>query len=122
MMPGASKLDLVPLALGARTVYQRAYGIAPPERHLGERLNSLAYSLARLGILYAIEGARRTARRLTREELARGYFRHGATELHFLDERAPIVELAVTPESIESAVDALRRSGSTLRSWSFAAG
>jgi hypothetical protein len=31
MAVGDSKLDLVPLALAARMVYQRAYGISPPQ-------------------------------------------------------------------------------------------
>ena len=88
-------------------VYQRVHGALPPELHLADRLNGLAYRLARLGGVYAIEGKRSAPRRLTREEVACGYFRHGATELHFLDERKPILQMGVTQESIERAVSAL---------------
>ena len=115
MTMGASKLDLVPLALAARMVYQRAYGMPPPEPHLADRLNGLAYSLARLGSLYAIEEGRSAPRRLWREELACGYFRDGGRELHFLDERAPILNMGVTRESIDSAVEGLRTSWAALR-------
>ena len=115
MAVGDSKLDLVPLALAARMVYQRAYGISPPQLHLADRLNGLAYSLAGLGSLYAIEGKKSAPRRLSRDEVACGYFRGGGKELHFLDERAPILHIAVARQSIESAVNALRRSQAALR-------
>ena len=111
------QLDLVPVPLAARMVHLRAYGMPPLEPHLTEHLDSLAYGLARQGILYAMVGGAPAPRPLAAEELACGYFRHGGKELHFLDERAPIFELAVTRESIESAADALRRSRAALRSW-----
>jgi hypothetical protein len=113
------QLDLVPVALAARMVHLRAYGMPPPEPHLAEHLDSLAYGLVREGILYATAGGEAPAPRpLAPEELACGFFRHGGKELHFLDGRAPILELAVTRESIERAADALRRSRAALRSWS----
>ena len=115
MTIGISKLDLVPVALAARMVYQRAYGMPPPEPHLADRLNGLAYSLARLGDLYAIEEGRSAPRRLWREELACGYFRHGGRELHFLDERAPILDVAVNRDSIDSAVEDLRKNWTSLK-------
>jgi hypothetical protein len=115
MTIGAAKLDLVPVALAARMVYQRAYGMPPPELHLADRLNGLAYSLARLGSLYAIEEGRSAPRRLWREELARGYFRHGGAELHFLDGRAPILHVAVNRDSIDSAIEDLRKSWTSLK-------
>jgi len=113
----AWQLDLVPVPLAARMVHLRAYGMPPLEPHLTEHLDSLAYGLARQGILYAMVGGAPAPRSLAAEELACGYFRHGGKELHFLDARAPIFELAVTRESIESAADALRRSRAALRSW-----
>jgi hypothetical protein len=118
----AWQLDLVPVPLAARMVHLRAYGMPPPEPHLAEHLDSLAYGLAREGILYAIVGGERAPRPLAPEELACGYFRHGGKELHFLDERVPICEVAVTRESIERAAEALRRSWAALRSWAAAAG
>jgi hypothetical protein len=111
------QLDLVPVPLAARMVHLRAYGMPPPEPHIAEHLDSLAYGLAREGMLYAMAGGEAAPRPLAREELACGYFRHGGKELHFLDERAPILEVAVTRESIERAAEALRRSRAALRSW-----
>jgi hypothetical protein len=95
------------MQLAARMLYQRAYGDPPPEPHLDERLNGLAYVLARSGGMYAIEHGRRSPRRVSRDEVASGHFRRGGRELHFLDERAPLVELGVTPACIAKAVDAL---------------
>jgi len=115
MTLGASKLDLVPVALAARMLYQRAYGMPPPQLHLAERLNSLAYTLASRGSLYAIEEGKSAPRRLRRDELACGYFRHGGEELHFLDERVPILQLAVNRDSIESAVEDLRGNWTSLK-------
>ena len=43
MTIGIAKLELVPVALAARMLYQRAYGMPPPEPHLADRLNGLAY-------------------------------------------------------------------------------
>ena len=102
-----SKQDLVSLPFAARTVYQRAYGAAPPDAHLDERLNGLAYRLAQWGGVYAMDERMSTPRRLSREELANGHFRHGGKELHFLDERAPILEVAVTRDCMDKAVTVL---------------
>ena len=115
------QLDLVPVPLAARMVHLRAYGMPPPEPYLAEHLDSLAYGLAREGVLYAMAGEP-APRRLAPEELACGYFRRGGKELHFLDERAPILEVAVTRESIERAAEVLRRSRAALKSWAAAAG
>ena len=95
------------MALAARAVYEQAFGAALPDAHLLDRLNGLAYCLARFGRVYAIDQRRPTPRRLSSEEIACGHFRHGGRELHFLDERAPILHLAVTPECIDKAVKGL---------------
>jgi hypothetical protein len=102
-----SKDELIPVPLAVRIVYQRAYGAAPPEAHLSERLNGLAYRLARHGRVYAIAAKGMPPRRLSREEIASGHFRHGGRELHFLDERAPLLHIGVTQDCIEKAVRAL---------------
>jgi hypothetical protein len=102
-----SKQDLVSLPFAARTVYQRAYGTAPPDAHLAERLNGLAYCLAQTGAVYAMDERLSAPRRLSREELASAHFRHGGKELHFLDDRAPILEIGVTRECMDKAVTAL---------------
>jgi hypothetical protein len=104
---GISKHDLVPVPLAARMVYQRAYGASPPEVHLADRLNGLAYFLASLCRMYAIHSRRSAPRRLSRDEIACGHFRNGGKEFHFLDERAPVLHIGVTQECIEKAVNAL---------------
>jgi hypothetical protein len=107
MTVGISKHELVPLPLAARIVYQRAYGALLPEVHLTDRLNGLAYYLAGLGRVYAIEDNTSAPRWLSGDEIASGHFRNGAKELHFLDERAPLLHIGVTQECIERAVNAL---------------
>ena len=115
MTHGISKHDLVAIPVAARIVFQRAYGRSPPKTHLADRLNGLAYCLASLGRLYAIERRKAAPRPLSREELQCGYFRNGGRELHFLDERAPVLHIGVTEASIEGAVSALRRNQAALR-------
>jgi hypothetical protein len=105
--------NIIPVALAARLLYERAYGASPPDAHLAERLNGLAYRLARSGRVYALEAGRSAPRRLSRDEIARGHFRHGGRELHFLDGRAPILRLGVSEDAIESALNALRNPAGT---------
>lgn len=107
MTQGVSQHNLIPLALAARLLYERAHGRAPPREHLSDRLNALAYRLARLGPVYAIEAGSGAHRRLSPREIAAAHFRHGAAELHFLDERAPLVHLAVTEQCIARALAVL---------------
>jgi hypothetical protein len=102
-----SKHDLVPVPLAARMVYERAYGASPPAAHLTDRLNGLAYWLARLGTMYAMDEGNCAPRRLSPRDLSSGHFRHGGGELHFLDDRSPITDIAVTQDCIEKAVNAL---------------
>jgi hypothetical protein len=95
--------DLVPLALAARIVYLQTCGTRRPA-HVMERLNAAAYWLAEVGAMYAIEGRYRLARRLIRADLAAGVFRYGATELHFLDDRPMLTNIAVTRESVKKTI------------------
>jgi hypothetical protein len=106
---GRTRLDLIPVALAARSLYERAYGTSPPDAHLLERLNGLAYRLASFGPVYAMDDRRSTSRVITDAELAAGHFTNGATELRFVDGRAPILRLAVPEHSIAKAVEALLR-------------
>jgi hypothetical protein len=108
---GISKHDLIPVPLAARIVYQRAYGAGPPEAHLSDRLNGLAYCLASVGGVYAIEEDKTKPRPLSSDEIACGHFRNGGKELHFLDQRAPVLHLGVTRECIEKAVRAIALQG-----------
>jgi len=103
MKPKIAKQDLIALPLAARMLYQRVYGALPPQTHLAERLNGLAYRLARTGDVYAIEPGKDAPRRLSRREIAAGHFRNGGKELHFTDERGPIVHIGVTRRCIEKA-------------------
>jgi hypothetical protein len=102
-----SKRELIAIPLAARMVYQRAYGRLPPQPHLAERLNGLAYCLAQAGGVYVIEKGAAAPRRLSADEIACGHFRNGGRELHFLDERTPIFHLGVTESCLEKAVRAL---------------
>jgi len=72
-----TKHEFIPVALAARAVYEQAFGAALPDAHLLDRLNGLAYCLARFGRVYAIDERRPTPRRLSSEEIACGHFRHG---------------------------------------------
>jgi hypothetical protein len=99
--------DLIPLALAVRIVYLQTRGMRPTA-HVSERLNAMAYSLAEAGGVYAIEGHYRLARRLSREELAAAVFRHGATEIHFLDDRPTLTNIAVKRKSLEKAIKVAR--------------
>jgi hypothetical protein len=95
--------DLIPLALAVRIVYLQTRGKGPAA-HVLERMNALAYRLAEIGAVYAVEGPYRLARPLSREELAAAVFRRGATELHFLDERPMLTSIAVTRESVKKTI------------------
>jgi hypothetical protein len=104
---GISRQALVPVPLAARMLYQRVHGALPPDLHLADRLNGLAYRLARRCGVYAMDGTRSSPRWLSPEEVALGYFRYGAKELHFLDERTPLRAIGVTRECIEAAARVL---------------
>jgi hypothetical protein len=95
--------DLIPLALAVRIVYLQTRGNGAAA-HVLERLNAVAYSLAGIGAIYAIDGPYRLARPLSREELAAAVFRQGATEMHFLDDRPMLKRIAVTRESVEKTI------------------
>jgi hypothetical protein len=95
--------ELVPLELAVRSVHERAY----PERtlvaFLEEHLNGIAYAVAALVPLYELNGSGEV-RAITRDELQHGYFRRGARELHFLDNRPSLRALAVTASGMETVV------------------
>ena len=97
--------ELVPLPVAARKVYAQAYGDDLPALHLDERLNGLAYAIAAEETIFAVLGP--SLRPLTPRELAAGFFRKGAAELHFVDDRPPLVELAVPADAIERTAKAL---------------
>jgi hypothetical protein len=71
-----------------------------------EHLNGLAYAIAALVPIYTL-GDGGEVRAITAEELRHGYFRAGAKELHFLDGRASVDSLAVTPDGVEKVVSSI---------------
>jgi hypothetical protein len=95
--------ELVPLELAARSIQERAY----PERSLfafpEEHLNGIAYTVSALVPLYALNGTGEV-RAVTQDELQHGYFRRGAKELQFLDNRQCLEALAVTASAVETVV------------------
>lgn len=109
-----SRHELIPIAHAARILYQRLHGVLPPELHLAERLNGLAYRLAQLGSVYALGGKRSTPRLVSPSVIAKGYFRYGAKELHFLDGRAPLATLAVPEQCIDAAARAIAAGDETV--------
>ena len=96
--------ELIPLAVAVRILYGCLHGIQRQVGHVAERLNGFAYSLAASGAMYTIVGEYRLARRVSRKELAIGFFRNAATELHFLDGRPTLTGMAVTRKTLASAV------------------
>jgi hypothetical protein len=95
--------ELVPLELAVRSIQQRAYPEQSLATFLNEQLNGIAYAVVALVPLYQADSAGKV-RAVTRDELQHGYFRQGAKELHFLDNRPPLKALAVTASGVETVV------------------
>lgn len=83
-------MNLVPLALATRHVYLCVQGYAPGS-NLQERFDRLGRLMASLGGLYVVEGPDGAPRPLSRGELAAD------------------LDVRVTHECIERAIDALRK-------------
>lgn len=60
--------------------------------------------MAALAPLYTHSADGTSFRRLTQEELRSGHFRKGGRELHFIDGRAPIDNIAVPNGSVAEVV------------------
>jgi hypothetical protein len=94
--------ELIPLSLATRVVSERVYGdgsIPDPSRLLG-----IAHAMAALVPLYAYSIDGESVRRLADEELLAGHFRFDGRELHFLNGRSPIGNIAVTPGGVEEII------------------
>jgi hypothetical protein len=94
--------ELVPLGLATRSISARVYAgasVCTPER-----LTGIAHVMAALAPLYTHSTDGTNIRRLTEEELRSGHFRKGGGELHFIDGRAPIDNIAVPNGSVEEVV------------------
>jgi hypothetical protein len=93
---------LVPLGLATRSISERVY--ARDSVCTAERLTGIAHVMAALAPLYTHSADGTNFRRLTEEELRAGNFRKGGGELHFIDGRPPIDNIAVPNGSMEEVV------------------
>lgn len=100
--PGSFSHELVPLALAARSISARVY--AGDSVCTAERLTGIAHVMAALAPLYTHNAEGTSFRRLTEEELGSGNFRKGGRELHFVDGRPPIDNIAVPNRSVGEVV------------------
>jgi hypothetical protein len=108
--PGGFSHKLVPLGLAARSISARVYpddSVCTPER-----LTGIAHVMAALAPLYVYSGDGTSFRRVTEEELRSGHFRKGGRELHFIDGRAPIDNIAVLNGSVAEVVRLLSSAAS----------
>ena len=69
-----------------------------------DRLTGIAHVLAALAPLYTFDADGTNRRRLDEKELLAGNFRKGGEELHFIDGRAPIENIAVPQRAVEEVV------------------
>ena len=96
--------DLIPLELAARAVHKRAYGNVGVATSSSEQLNGLAYAMAGLIPIFAVDAE---PRQISPDHLLQGFFRGGAKELHFLDGRPAMKRLAVLSEGVDKVVESL---------------
>jgi hypothetical protein len=100
--PGGFPQELVPLGLATRSISTRVY---PGESVCNpERLTGIAHVMAALAPLYTHSTDGTNIRRLMEEEIRSGNFRRDGEELHFVDGRPPIENIAVTQGSVEEVV------------------
>lgn len=97
--------DLVPLALAVTIVEERLFiddlGNRP------SRLTGIAHALAALVPVYSYSVDASNIRRMTDRELLFGLFRYGGAELHFLDGRPKITNMAVAENRIAEVIGLL---------------
>ena len=90
---------LLPLPAATELLYLLVHGAPLPDEHLAERLNGLAYTLADGTVLFAVNGS--GLEPIPQDVLAGGFFRQGALELQFLDERPPVRDILVMRDGVE---------------------
>jgi len=105
--------ELVPMQEASLLAYVSAFGIETTITRLHR--NDMAESLSQILILYSVSEDRKSARRLSREELRGGIFAEGGRVVRFRDERQSISGLAVTREALKAAVAALKDTKKTSR-------
>ena len=99
---GSFSHELVPLGLAARSINTRVY--AGDSVCTSERLTGIAHIVAALAPLYTHSSDGTSVRQLTEQELRSGNFRKGGRELHFIDGRPPIDNIAVPERSVWEVV------------------
>jgi hypothetical protein len=99
---GSFSHQLVPLGLAVRSINARVY--AGESVCTSERLTGIAHVVAALAPLYTHSSDGTNFRRLMEEELRSGNFRKSGRELHFIDGRPPIDNIAVPNRSVGEVV------------------
>jgi hypothetical protein len=100
--PDGLSHELVPLGLATRSISARVY--AGESVCTAERLTGIAHVMAALAPLYTHSADGMSIRQLTEKELRSGNFRKGGGELHFIDGRPPIDNIAVAHRSVGEVV------------------
>ena len=102
---------LVPLDVAVKLVWSKVYEGKTPAARKEEILDSLATTFSVSSTLYEYHtGGQIPPRALDQHELDGGLFKGGGRELHFSDGRQPRRNLAVMPEEISAAIEALKAS------------
>ena len=102
---------LMPLSLATRAVHAAVYPHAALET---SRLLGIAHVMAALIPMYAYHPSDgQELRRVTAEELLRGFFRQDSHELHFTDGRAAVVDVAVESAAVTEVIAMLRDAAAT---------
>jgi hypothetical protein len=100
--------DLVTMAQAAVKAYLETVGPATTLTEL--QRNEMADFLARLVEVYFVSGDRETIRTLGAAEVRGGRFVDGGRTILFKDGREPMSGLAVTRASLNTAIEAMKRS------------
>ena len=103
--------DLIPFDLALRLIFQRIYiREIPTAIALGAHIAGLAHVVSAMAPLYSYTVDRGRVRRLGAPELKGGFFCDGGKNIHFLDGRPEVRNLAVTSQAITTAMTALAAS------------
>jgi hypothetical protein len=97
--------SLVPLARALEIIARRIYPATTRALPAPEAFDGIAAIMSALVPMFSIDGAR--AQRLDDSTLERARFRKAGTEMYFSDGRAPIANLAVTPDAIARVIRVL---------------
>ncbi len=103
--------DLVPLDLAAAMIFRKVYEermMVGVKSRDGAHIDGIAYTIAAMCPIYVYEADGRAVRKLSEQEVSRGLFRNGARELHFIDGRPSVRNLAVSTGTIEAVLSALQ--------------